>query len=331
MNRSVPTKLLPDEALTLSRRQFVVSTVGLSLTTLGCHASVSQKPVEPDRVRVMDTHVHFYDPTRAEGIPWPKPDNKLLYRRVMPADYTAALGDLKVDHVIVVEASSWLEDNQWLLDLAAREKLIAGVIGHLNTEAPAFASQLKRFAANPLFRGIRVGGGTVTKKGDDAAFLAAVRGLVDQGLTLDVIGNASMLVPVTRLATRFPHLRIVLNHLADPGDPAKGIPEKWREGIHSASEHKNIYCKVSRLVELVKNEEPGKSPTSLEYYRNVLDTLWNLMGPDRLLYGSNWPVCERGAPLPSVQALAMEYFSLKGRDALERVCWRNAQAAYFPS
>ena len=328
MNNSPSSKPRIKDLPQVLRRDFVLNAASLSIAPWLSQLAGAQNAAASDRFRILDTHVHFYDPTRPQGIPWPKSDDKLLYRRLLPADYVTALGGSQVDGVIVVEASSWLEDNQWLLDLADREPLIAGIVGHLNPDAPEFDNQLKRFATNPKFRGIRVGGGTVTKKLDDKVFLASMRTMADKGLTLDVIGNASMLAPVASLASKFPGLRMVLNHLAGPGDPAKGIPESWREGMRTAGAQKNIDCKVSGLVELAKSDEPGKSPTTLEYYRKLLDVVWEAMGPERLVYGSNWPVCERGAPLPAVQKLAMEFFSLQGRETMGKICWENGRAAY---
>lgn len=321
MNAPNPSTPNCQNATALSRRGFLRQAAAVSLVPWLSHAAEA-------RPRILDTHVHFWDPARPEGIAWPKPDDKLLYRRILPADYVAALGGTKVDGVIVVEASARLEDNQWLLGLASREPLIAGVVGHLEPGAPEFASQVKRFAANSIFRGIRIGGGIVGKKLDDAGFMAAMRTLADKGLTLDVIGGASMLAPVAKLAAQFPGLPIVLNHLAAPGDPAKGIPENWLAGMRTAGAQKNVFCKISGLVELTKQNEPGKSPTSLDFYRKLLDATWEAIGPERLVYASNWPVCERGAPLPAVQALALEYLALKGRDTMEQVCWSNARTAY---
>src|SRR4051794_2472532 len=73
---------------------------------------------------VIDTHTHFSDPTRPQGVPWPGKDDKLLYRRVLPEDYRAVTRGHGITGTIVVEASPWVEDNQWLLELAAREPLI---------------------------------------------------------------------------------------------------------------------------------------------------------------------------------------------------------------
>ena len=288
---------------------------------------MASERAEQDRLRILDTHVHFYDPSRAQGVPWPKPDSP-LYRRSLPADYLAATDDSGIAGVIVVEASPWLEDNQWLLDLAAREPLISGVVGHLTPGTPDFADHLKRFTANRAFRGIRVTGSALVQQGENADFLGSMRALADAGLTLDVNGNASTLAAVAHLAGRLPKLRIVLNHLALPGDPAAGIPVAWRDGLRAVAAHKNVYCKVSALVEMPKAPY-GRAPTALRYYRALLDAVWEILGAERLVYGSDWPVCERGAPLRAVQSLAREFFSLKGRAAMEQVFWINAHAAYL--
>src|ERR1041385_4920670 len=104
---------------------------------------------------IIDTHTHFYDPTRPQGVPWPEPTDELLYRRVLPEDYKALAVPEGVTGTVVVEASQWVEDNDWILGLAAEEPFIVGFVGNLQPGAEGFGENLDRFAANPLFRGIR--------------------------------------------------------------------------------------------------------------------------------------------------------------------------------
>src|SRR5262245_43039704 len=87
---------------------------------------------EAESVPAIDAHTHCYDPTRPKGVPWPGKDDKVLYRKVLPGELKALAGKHGVRSTIVVEASPWVEDNQWLLDLAARELFIAGVVGRLD-------------------------------------------------------------------------------------------------------------------------------------------------------------------------------------------------------
>lgn len=87
---------------------------------------------EPELAPALDAHTHFYDPGRPQGVPWPGKEDKLLYRTVLPGDFKKLTKNHRVVSTIVVEASPWLEDNQWLLDLAARDPFVVGVVGHLD-------------------------------------------------------------------------------------------------------------------------------------------------------------------------------------------------------
>src|SRR5438552_2260068 len=97
-------------------------------------ASSATSPTEkaPVSVRAIDAHTHFYDPHRPQGVPWPGKGDKLLYRTVLPPEFKQLTKKHHVQGTIVVEASPWLEDNQWLLDLAAKEPFIVGVVGRLD-------------------------------------------------------------------------------------------------------------------------------------------------------------------------------------------------------
>ena len=103
----------------------------------------------------IDCHPHFYDPSRSEGVPWPGPKSP-LYRTVLPKHLRALPKPRALTGTVVVEASGWVEDNQWLLDLAKDDPFIVGIVGNLRPGTEGFQKHLNRFAANPLYRGIRV-------------------------------------------------------------------------------------------------------------------------------------------------------------------------------
>ena len=88
---------------------------------------------------IIDTHTHFYDPTRPEGVPWPPPDNELLYRTVLPEHFKAEASPHGVTGTVVVEAACTVEDNQWILDMADRDPVIVGYVGRLESGTPQFA------------------------------------------------------------------------------------------------------------------------------------------------------------------------------------------------
>jgi len=142
---------------------------------------------------------------------------------------------------VVVEASPWVEDNQWLLDLAAREKVIVGVVGRLDPTSEVFEKNLRRFAASPLFRGIRINHNEL-KPGLKGNLVERCKLLVDLGLPLDVNGGPDMPADVSLLAEKLPRLRIVINHAANLRIDGKEPPKAWREGMVAGAKYPNVYC-----------------------------------------------------------------------------------------
>lgn len=282
-------------------------------------------PAAPVATRVIDTHTHFYDPTRAQGVPWP-PKNSKLYRKVLPADWKAVAAPHGVKETVIVEASPWVEDNAWILELAAKEPCIVGFVGNLDPTQEGFATNLRRFAANPIFRGVRWRADLVRIDQNKAAALAGARLLAELGLELDLNGPADLMPHAVALARDVPDLRIVINHLGAPGDP-KAMNPAWKGHVQALAKSSNIWMKVSALVEQVKGPE-GQAPRDVEYYQPILDTLWDALGPDRLVYGSNWPVSDRGAPYDVVFNLVKDYFSSKGPEACEKYFWKNSKDVY---
>jgi L-fuconolactonase len=275
--------------------------------------------------RIIDTHTHFYDPSRLGGVPWPVKESS-LYRTVLPADWQALANPLGIKETVIVEASPLVEDNQWILDLAAREKCIVGFVGNLDPNDAEFAANVKRFAANPIFRGVRWRGNLVQLDENKDKVLAGVKALAGHGLSLDLNGPPTTLLHAARLAADVPDLRIVINHVGSAGDPQKLKPE-WKENIRLIARQPNVFMKVSGMPEQVRAPE-GQAPREVEYYQPVLDHLWHCFGPDRLIYGSNWPVSDRGLPYDAMFQIVSSYFQDKGQEASEKYFWRNSQTAY---
>ncbi|MEI7730048.1 MAG: amidohydrolase family protein [Verrucomicrobiota bacterium] len=306
----------------MNRRQFLETTALLSASTALPRAMAS-----PEALPVVDTHVHFYDPSRPEGVPWPD-KNSQLYRTVLPANYRALPQPLPVAGVIVVEASPLLEDNQWVLDLAAREPLILGMVGNLDPAHESFLKHLKRFAKNPLFQGFRVRVPQQLRRGlENPAFVAGLKHTAELGLALDAGGGGSPLEEIARLTELIPDLRIIINHLA--GVRVDGQPPKaeWLGAMRNAAKGKNVFCKISGLVE-GSGHKAGDAPKDVAYYQPVLNAVWEIFGEDRLIYGSNWPVSELYAPCGTVQEIIRDYLREKPEAVRNKIFHANAQRAY---
>jgi predicted TIM-barrel fold metal-dependent hydrolase len=123
-----------------------------------------------------------------------------------------------------------------------------------------------------------------------------------------------------------PDLRIVINHLGASGDPQALRPE-WKPAITEIALRPNVFMKVSALVEQVKCPE-GQAPKDTAYYLPVLEHLWEQFGPDRLIYGSNWPVSDKGAGYDVVFRIVDEFFTSKGSEARLKYFSQNSRAAY---
>jgi L-fuconolactonase len=309
----------------ISRRQFL----GAAVTTL-LVPSRATPAVAPPEGGTVDTHTHFYDPERPQGVPWPPSGDKVLFRRVLPPEYIALAKPHGITGTVVVEASPWLEDNQWLLDLADREPFLLAIVGNLNPLDADFAKHLARFAAHPRFRGIRVSGQQLIERGREPAYIDALKRLSDANRSLDLNGSRAYLEHVPALARAIPELRIVLDHVASAGDPAQLSPT-WRDHLRASGQSPNVYCKVSGIPEQA-GAPVGEAPTDWAFYRPILDAVWEAFGEDRLIFGSNWPVCDRATKFEHVIRITNEYVQSKGRGAVEKVFRRNAQNFYrWPS
>ena len=312
----------------LSNRREFLRRAGCAALGAGAVAALAAPaPSASPALTIIDTHVHFYDPSRPQGVPWPPKDDKVLYRTVLPKDYLALAQARPVAGVVVVEASPLVEDNAWILDLAAREKLIAGFVGQLPVGAEGFREHLERCAANPLFRGLRLRPAPPQARWDDALWLDDLKWLAERDLSLDLVGGKEILELAVRLAKRFPEFRIVLDHLAGVRIDGKPPAADWLDAMRTAAKHRNVFCKVSGLVEGT-GQRGGQAPRDTDFYKPILGALWEIFGEDRLIYGSNWPVCEHFAPLETVQRIALDYFTGKGSRALRKVFSENARRAY---
>ena len=154
---------------------------------------------------IIDTHIHLFDPNRPQGAPYAGPDNSPTRKTgSFPEHYAKLAQPLGIVGAIEVEASPWVEDNLWVLQVAARSDLIVGKIGNLNPQADDFGELLDRFRKNPLFRGIRYGniwGYDLPARSREPAFLASLRRLADADLVLDTANqNVAMLEAVVRVS-----------------------------------------------------------------------------------------------------------------------------------
>ncbi len=303
----------------VDRRTFLGIAGGIASANMSAQATVP----------IIDTHIHLFDPRRPQGVPWPEKSDTVLYQPALPDRYRKIAAPLGIVGAIEVEASPWLEDNQWVLDVAAKDTIIVGTVGDLEPGKPEFRRQLERFHRNPLFLGIRYGNlwnRDLSAELSKPRFVEDLRALAEAGLELDTANQDTALIQATvRLTDLVPNLRVVIDHLPQFNPPSETAARRaYEENLRELGKRKQVYLKVSEVLRRVD----GRVPEDVSYYRPRLDALWEIFGEDRLMYGSDWPNSDLWAPYPQVLKIVREYVSGKGPAAAEKIFWKNSMAAY---
>ncbi len=323
----------------ISRRRFLSDATAASMAASAVpvvHARQLRADAPAARSPVIDTHTHFYDPTRPGGVPWPGKGDTLLFHPMLPGGWEKLVQPLGVTGTVVVEASPLVEDNQWVLDLADRhssERLpgmlgIVGVVGSLPLGDPACGGWIERFAKHRLYRGIRVNGDKLLAGLDDKAYAADIARLADHDLSIDINGG-KVFAAAAAAAAKFPQLRIIINHMGNTPVSDKGPLPEWRDSIALAARHANVFMKVSALAENAAHTmRIPKAPVDPAFYEPWLDAAWAAFGERRLMYGSNWPVSNKASSYAEVLGIVQPYVERKGPDAERWFFTEASRTAY---
>jgi L-fuconolactonase len=304
----------------LNRREFLAAATATAAQSL-----LAQKLPFP----VIDTHIHLFDTRRPQGVPYPDKDNAKLYMPALPDRYRKIAKPFGVVGAIEVEASPWIEDNLWVLDIAAKDTMIVGTIGDLEPGKPEFPEYLERYHRNPLFRGIRYGnlwGRDIAVELNKPEFTNGLKLLADANLVLDTANSRPALIEsIVRVSDKVPNLKIVIDHLPQLEPPAdSSARNQYEANLHELAKRPQVYVKISEVLRRVE----GRIPTDLEFYRPRLDQLYGIFGEDHLLFGSDWPNSDNWEPYGTGFKLVREYFMAKGRAVAEKYFWKNSVAAY---
>lgn len=282
----------------------------------------------PANIPIIDTHIHLFDISRPQGVPWPPKDSP-IYKSALPERFRKLAAPHGVVGAIEIECSPWLEDNQWVLDIAAKHPIIVGSIGDLEPDKPDFAKQLERFHRNPLFRGVRCGNlwnRSLAEQISNSGFVNDLKLLANAGLVLDTANPDPELIHSTvRLSDRIPDLKIVIDHLPELTPPQDAAARKACDAdLQALAKRPQVFAKLSGIVRRVN----GRVPLDLSFYRDRLDHIWETFGADRLLFGSDWPNSDLWAGYADVFRLAREFISTKSAGDIQKFYWSNSVKAY---
>ncbi|HEY3705493.1 MAG TPA: amidohydrolase family protein [Terracidiphilus sp.] len=252
----------------------------------------------------MDAHQHFwqYDPVEYG---WINEAMAGLRRDFLPQDLKPLLDDCGFDGCVAVQARQTLEETRWLLELAGRHHFIRGVVGWVDLRSAQLRAQLHEFTRNPRFVGVRH---VVQDEPDDAFLLRAdfrrgIAQLAEFGLAYDLLIYPRQLKPALKLAAEFPGQRFVLDHIAKPLI-AQGALEPWNTDIRALAQLENVCCKVSGMVTEARWKE-----WQAHDFHSYLDVVFEAFGPERIMIGSDWPVCTVAATYRSTMRVVMDYIA----------------------
>jgi L-fuconolactonase len=281
--------------------------------------STPPSPAAPTRGFV-DTHQHYwrYD---AKDYAWIDDRMAALRRDFGPVDVAGAMSRTGFTESVAVQARQTPDETEALLAIADRHPSVVGVVGWVDLRADDVEARLAHASRHPKLVGVRH---IVQDEPDDRfllgrAFRRGVRCLEQFGLTYDILVYPRHLPVVATFLDEFPHHRFVVDHLAKPQIRAREI-DRWARDLEAVAAHPHVMAKVSGLV--TEADWARWRPADLRPY---LDVAWDVFGPDRLMVGSDWPVCTVAASYEQTMGVVLEYLSARPPHERHAVLGDNAR------
>ncbi|MEM1351311.1 MAG: amidohydrolase family protein [Pseudomonadota bacterium] len=254
----------------------------------------------------IDSHQHFWAPERGDYF-WMPQDNDILYRAYKPADLNETLQSLGIDGTVLVQAAATVQETEYMLGLADATPWVKGVVGWIDFERPHDLTHLKRLAAHPKFLGVR----PMIQDIPDVDWMLrddvqwAYRAICDLGLTFDALGFPQHLPNFLTLMKRYPDMRVVYDHCMKPQirDQQKGIDAftVWADGMSRLADETIGYCKLSGLV------TEADAGWTKDHLRPFVEHILGVFGPERVMWGSDWPVARLQAEYADWHAIAQDF------------------------
>ena len=237
---------------------------------------------------IIDSHQHFWNPARGDHDWMPKGD-PILDRVYRPGDLVGTLVRHKIDGTVLVQAAATVNETEYMLGLADASDFIKGVVGWVDFENPADAKVLERLKGHPKFKGVRP---MIQDIPDDDWMLRddvqwGYAALADLDLTFDALGFPRHLANFLTLLKRHPKMRVVIDHCMKPQIRAHSVENFafWADGMARLAGETGACVKFSALI----TEDTPE--WSVERLRPYAEHILKVFGPDRIMWGSDWPVC----------------------------------------
>ena len=254
----------------------------------------------PDEA-IVDSHHHLWD-LGARDYDWMPPSPNVIRRDYMPEDLAPLLERVGVSRTVLVQAHQSIEEAHWMLDIAEATGFVAGVVAWADLTSPDLGRDLDSLCARPGLVGIRH---PVEMEPDETwlsrpAVIEGLKEVARRDLAYDLLVKGPQLQHVPQLAEKVPGLRMVVDHIAKPPIEA-GLTEPWAADIAAVAAVPGVYCKLSGMV-----TEADHESWTVEDLKPYVAHAVEQFGLDRLMWGSDWPVCLLAASYDRVLTAAME-------------------------
>ncbi len=268
----------------------------------------------------IDAHQHFWIYT-PEGYGWIDDSMRVIRRNFLPEDLAKELEQNRFDGSVAVQARQTLEETRWLLSLADRSPRILGVVGWVDLRASNVSERLREFSENRKFVGVRH---VVQSEPDERFlmredFLRGIAALEEFELAYDILIYPQHLAVAAEFVERFPRQRFVLDHMAKPPIKASEI-EPWAAGIRKLAQFPNVLCKLSGLI--TEADWQLWKPEQMVPY---LEVAFDAFGPQRLMIGSDWPVCLVAATYRTAMSVVQKWLGQFPSETRDAILGGNAQ------
>jgi len=271
----------------------------------------------------IDSHQHFWY-YKEEDYRWIHDEMQVLKRNFLPNDLIKELKKIGFDGSISIQARQSIEETEWLLNLANEYPFILGVVGWVDLRSKELYKQLEKFSQNPKFVGVRH---VVQDEPDDEFllrndFIQGIEALKDFSLTYDILIYERHLPVAIRFIEKFPDQVFVIDHIAKPDIKNRSF-QNWSQNIKIISEFSNVYCKLSGMV----TENDWVHWKNEDFYPYI-DFLLETFSYERLLIGSDWPVCTLAGPYEKVMNIVIEHIKDLPLEYQKQILGENAIKAY---
>jgi L-fuconolactonase len=271
----------------------------------------------------IDSHQHFWVYNKAD-YGWIGKGMEVIMRDHLPEHLSLELKKTGFDGSVAVQARQSLKETEWLLELATKSDIIKGVVGWVDLRSHLLKQQLEKYTQHSKFVGVR----HVLQDEPDVDFmlredfLNGIKLLKDFNLTYDILIFPKHLPNAVKFVTMFPEHTFVLDHIAKPYIRNKKI-SPWKEDIEQLAKFPNVFCKLSGMV-----TEASWESCKPEDFKPYLDIVFKTFGTDRLMIGSDWPVCRLVNEYPSVMGIVTDYLNEFSADDKAKILGKNAINAY---